>query len=188
MALKTGDKVTIDDVINAVNTNVKNVIQNKIQWWRGGGYPAKLSSNYIYQLKNTKVLPDLAQSGRFSRGQIITWTDFFAKIQALFISWVAVRYVHYTRYAYGNANGGTAPLNQTANTSGYAIISEIDPNVLNNITGIDYTGTILSPSSINNLTSKLYNTWAALGTIEWSYTDPCHTNCHSNCHGSGGYR
>lgn len=190
MTYAKGYKVLLSDVIAQFNAQVRNVIYNKIQWYKSN-YPSSMTSEYTCLFKN-KDLPTMtaSSSGSLRVGQIIVWADFFAKAQALFLTYVHVRHIDFKRYKWANTNGGSKYVEKTPykHENGWGIITDDDPSILNKFDNIDYKGKLLKTENINSMFSTLVSTWSNLGVIQWNHTDPCHTNCHSSCHGSGGYR
>lgn len=191
MTYAKGYKVELADVIDQFNAQVKNVIASYISWHRGN-YPSTLPNDFIYRLKEGTSLPSMtaSNSGTLRPGQIIVWADFFAKAQALFLTYVHVRRINFKRYKWANTNGNSTYVESTpyVNLTAYGIINDDEPSILNNFDGINYKGSLLKTTDVNGVFSTLVNTWAGLKTVAWNYTDPCHSNCHSSCHGSGGYR
>lgn len=187
MAIKENDIVVIQDVVNYINSYLKQKIESKIQWNKENLPPNFDPIDAVY-FASGNSLPNMPTPN--NKGKIIDLQALYNSINAIFVSWGMVRKVTFHYRSAGYNNGGPIPWTDQY-FEGYGYLSFISPN---NVQGImdntASTGDIIRPLTLQQICDRLYSKWE-----EWSsqfeyqpYRAVCHKNCHGSCHGSGGRR
>ena len=190
MAYSKGNKIYIQDLVNRVNSRLKNTIQSKIYWWRNN-VPNNFPSSWKYYFKDTLTLPDMSldtTKGSVQPGGKTVFIDFLSKLEVLFAVWSHVRIVHYSKNVWDYSDGGPITSHPVYEETNFGHTEDADLNLLNRFNAINYTGQVMSINSLEELFNQMYSIWESSGRCDWTYIDPCHSNCYGSCHGSGGYR
>lgn len=187
MAVRTGDIIRIADVVNYINTYLKNRIESQIVYNRENP-PHNFHMADVLMSGRTLApmpVPDL-------KGKVINSNVLSSFITSTFVTWCMVRNLIFHCQTGGWSNGGGVPYSHE-HYSGYAYFGDVPPACTQAIITLNMgniTGTIIRPQSLQAFCDLLYSKWQQLALAyqkNFSRTI-CHGNCHSSCHGSGGRR
>lgn len=189
MAITAGNIVKLSDVINKINSDLKNAMQNNITWYRGQ-LPANFPSDasWTNRFETTKTLPNI-DIGNSWVGTPISFSKLYDVILRAFLIWSQVRKISY-RYTYQYSSGGTVWYDDSTQTA-IGRLSETNANIANGMKNrVNHKNNVITVARMNTFITTLYNRWNELinsNPVSWQY-DACHSSCHSSCHKSGGRR
>ena len=196
MALKAENLILLTDVINAVNTKVRNQINNQIVWSKTGAVPNNFPNEYLNYLGTVPSGGINSLNGNSLSGSVASFSALYNLIVSAFSTWSHVRKCTYTyTYRRDDYHGGNTVTTQTH----VAYCADANQGIIDGIKNKLALANLImkagntedtSGQSVYHFANLLYNTWNSLKdkySTSWSYTT-CYAQCHSNCHGSGGWR
>ena len=190
MAISANQLIVLNDVISAINTQIKNKIQNSIQW-SGNNKPATFSSGTLTDHNTgsrvTNPFPELSTSTTLQNVSINTssgiavFSAVYNGIISAFNDWSRVRTCKYELWDKLSATNTTTYIETTK----IGIVNSGNTNIINDIQNKkNLAELIMQAKDFNDFVTLIYNAWnesQARNKVTWQY-DLCHSSCHSDCH------
>ena len=196
MAVSADNLAKISEVINAINTKIRNPIQSKIVWHKGNLPPNFDKAPASWRDRFASYSGSLAGVS-IPKGNVDTLAYFnnvYNGIVNAFGQWSQVRKCTFT-YNENYWTNSNTPGWRTYTYTNVAFLSSRENGIINGIKNRrNYVNTLLKATDFNTFLDELFNIWNNLkdvygaGGSQWTYSQPCHSSCHSDCHKSGGRR
>lgn len=192
MAISANQLIALNDVISAINTNIKAQIQNRIEW-SGNRKPATFSSgtltdhntggrvtNPFSELSTSTNLQNVSIDTSSTNG-IAVFSAVYNGIINAFNDWSRVRTCKYELWDKLSRENNTIYSEATK----IGIVNSGNANIVNDIRNKkNLAGLIMQAKDFNDFVTLIYNAWnesQARNKVTWQY-DLCHSSCHSDCH------
>ena len=190
MAISANKLIVLNDVISAINTNIKAKIQDKIVW-SGDKKPATFSRGTLTNHSTggvvTNPFPELSTSTTLQNVSIDTssgiavFSAVYNGIISAFDDWSRVRTCKYELWDKLSEKNTT----KYKETTKIGIVKSSNANIINDIKKKkNLAGLIMQAKDFNDFVTLIYNAWnesQAKNKVTWQY-DLCHSSCHSDCH------
>lgn len=188
MAVSENNLITLNDVINKIDNELKKQMQDRIVWYRGNLPPYFPSdAGWTNRFEASKTLTKVSGSGW--SGTVMSFRRVYDALIQAFALWSQVRVVTY-RYTYRHDDNGSVWYDDYTYRN-IGRISSGEVNIQNNIKNlVNHKDQVMTVARMNSFIATLYNKWNQLIStyaVSWQY-DACHSSCHSSCHKSGGRR
>lgn len=190
MAISANQLIVLNNVISAINTKIKNQIQDRIEW-SGNRKPASFSSGTLTDHNTgnrvTNPFSELSTSTSL-QGVSINTSSGIAVFSAIyngiinaFDDWSRVRTCKYELWDKLSQQNTTTYKEATK----IGIVNNKNANIINDIKEKkNLAGLIMKAKSFDDFVTLIYNAWntsQARNKVTWQY-DLCHSSCHSDCH------
>ena len=192
MAVAAENLAKINEVIDAINSRIRDRIRNQIVWHRGN-LPPHFPSGWASRFGSYSGSLAGVSISNGSANTLAYFNNVYNGIINAFSEWSKVRRCNFT-YREGYWTNSDTPGYTTYSYSQIAYLASGESAIVNSVKNRRaYVNTLLHASNFNAFLDELYNVWNSLketyavGGSNWT-TTTCHSNCHSSCHGSGGRR
>lgn len=190
MAISKNQLILLNDVISAINTKIKDKIQNRIQW-HGNNKPATFSSGTLTNHNTGSVVTnpfsELSTSTSLQNVSINTssgiavFSAVYNGIIDAFNDWSRVRTCKYELWDKLSKQNTTT----YKETTKIGIVKSGNTNIINDIKNKkNLAKLIMQAKDFNDFVTLIYDAWnesQARNKVTWQY-DLCHSSCHSDCH------